>query len=252
MKLGILVATRKGFTAPPQIDYTRYNDTVNLSHNPIATLEFLPTLTDFRALIFDDTKLESLLKAVPQPEIEQFSCINAPLAANKFLPIMAVIAFGTNLKVVNGTKITPKIIKDAQTLQVDLYPYIIEGWVIASLSPLKLINPLTKEKKFIKLEREPQANNQIEIVYDPNDNTELENEKQEKINKALRYRFNDLVHPPTKQKSPTKTPRSPTKSGIKSRGFASTTTSYRQVAREKSQNTKVTVKPNDSPFEKKQ
>ncbi|EAX92591.1 hypothetical protein TVAG_496250 [Trichomonas vaginalis G3] len=251
-QLGSLIATRKGFTAPPQIDYSRYSETVNLSHNPINTFDSLPQLSNVQNLIFDDTKLESFLKCRLQPEIESFSCLNTPLASSKFLPLMAIIAFGENVKVVNGSKVTQKTLKEAQTYHEELYPYIVEGWVITSLSPIKVYNPITKEKKVIKQDKENQANNQIEIVFDPNDKTELEEEKSKNIAKALRYRFNDLVHPASKQKSPVKAQSSKPKGTVKSRGFASPPPSSRQINREKSQNTKVTVKAGENPFEKKQ
>ena len=233
-KLGPIIAPRKGLTAIPQLEYGRYNDTVNFSHNPIKIINLLPTLSGYQNLILDDTKLESFDGAFPQPDIQNFSCINTPLGQSKYLQVMSLIVFGDQLKIINNQNVTQKAINLAKQYQDDLYNYLTHGWVITSLSPLRVANVQTKERKLIQPSKD--GNDEVCIYIPDDENLEADNTQNdaaaqsEDVIRKLRYRFNQLVHPkittktaaPAKTQKPKKAANAPQKTTQQQKGKGST------------------------------
>ena len=248
MNFGPVLATRKGLTSVPQLDYTRFSDTVNLSHNPIKLLDSLPVLDDFKALIMDNTKLESFDGAKPQPNIETFSCINTPLGNSKFIALMSVIIFGEQLKIVNNVQITQKVLDEAKQYQSDLYNYLQNGWILTGLNPLKVANVQTHERIIINKEDDENGNKpqkeEIEIFM--KEDTSNEDQKQQTMEVAqrkLRYRFNELVHP-AKKPAPSPKPQ-------KQETDETTPKSYRAQVRNSPARQRLSLQKKESPFPKK-
>lgn len=117
-----------------------------LSSNPIPDFRGLPTLECLSELYLDNTELASFTGAVPQPKLRILSFIQTPLADFTTHRLMAGVVFSGSLKRVNGADLTAAELKQSRELSDELRPYLIDGWTVMSLSPVKLLHSRTRAR----------------------------------------------------------------------------------------------------------
>jgi hypothetical protein len=137
----------RGFTTfpkPPKQEVTDWK----LSGNQFTTFEGMTTIPTLKVLRCNQTRLLSFKGAIHQPSLEALDFSDTPLANSEFCTIMAVIAFGDQLKFVNHKPITPAIINCASANRLRLLRWIRDGWIITSFrGPIMLYNTITHQRQ---------------------------------------------------------------------------------------------------------
>ncbi|EAY20758.1 hypothetical protein TVAG_391420 [Trichomonas vaginalis G3] len=118
-----------------------------LASNPLKTFNGLNSYENLHELSVNKTKIETFEGAVEIPHLQKFTCYQAPLEKINYLRIMAIIAFGKSLIVVNNVPIPEKERQFADQYADTIRTYIQSGFVITSMNPLRIHNPKTKERK---------------------------------------------------------------------------------------------------------
>ena len=137
--------------------------TLDLADNVFTDFNGMRTYPRIDTLILDRTSLESFKGAKTQPLLKVLSFENTPLVQNKSSPLMALIVFGSNIQRINGKCITKKQKKLADELRPVLLQYLIEGWVITTEKPLRIVDTQTHKRKTIFRVENPNE----KILYDP-------------------------------------------------------------------------------------
>jgi len=197
----------RGIRTLNNMDLSQFSGSIDLSQNPISTLEVIPELIGFTELNMDDTKIASFYGAKSQPSLLSFSCRNTPISYAKFLKHMAVIVFGDELNYINGLIISKSIKTEAKERRNSLKEYLTNGWILTSVTPMRLIDQQTRKRITIFKENEEKPSvversleiKDIDIQVQTQDGVEEEEEEdQNESNEALfalRIKFNQLVHP---------------------------------------------------------
>lgn len=119
---------------------------INLQGNELASLDGLPTIRTLRYLQLDGNPIKSFAATKAQPGLRWLSLKGAPITKNPYFTLMALIAFGPNVVVINNTKIDEYLQNMAKAMTHRLRPSIRQGLVIANLKPLRMYKPSTKHK----------------------------------------------------------------------------------------------------------
>lgn len=126
-------------------------ENLSLSNNPITDISCLPKFHCLVRLSLDGTLIYTFEGVVDQPRLSSVSLINTPISTLQYFRLMASVAFGRSVVVINGE---PLSILD-ETLRDTYGPiiksWIFQGYVVISIEPLVLYNPKTKEKRNIYL-----------------------------------------------------------------------------------------------------
>lgn len=134
----------------PSIDPTKHRiSELRLSNNPITSLKGLVTIESMTSLKLDNTKLQNFQDAQPQPGLRTISFQKTPLAMYQTYKLMAIIVFGDNLELVNGNPVKPIDKKKARVVRDKVLSYLLKGWILTSLSPLRIYNVATKTRRII-------------------------------------------------------------------------------------------------------
>ena len=122
---------------------------VSFTNNPILSFKNFPVLPKLEILILDNTLINNLMYATPQPNLRKLYLRNTPFSRYNSQEIMCSIVFGKNLKFYNGKSITEESILISSFMASDIRPYLLQGWVIISMNPVKLLNTKTQIKKIL-------------------------------------------------------------------------------------------------------
>ena len=126
---------------------------LDLSDNPITSFNNnLNQLKTLRFLCIDNTQITSFHHAPELPSLIEFTCRGTPLASLQYLGLMSLIVFCKNVKMVNGQNSDNNIVSLANMLRKDYRKHLVDGFIITSLSPFKLFNSETRQRKSAFLE----------------------------------------------------------------------------------------------------
>ena len=115
---------------------------IDISENPIRTLENIPKINTLLEIIGNNTNIDSFYGVSEQPHLTTLSLINTPISQNPYFKMMASIVFGHSLKFVNNEALTIKDLDDQLRYGPTLRKYLFEGFVINTLEPtIQLYNP---------------------------------------------------------------------------------------------------------------
>ena len=126
----------------------------DVSGRPITSFRGLLSLPSLKFLVMNNTQISTFEHAPLLPNLVSFSCRGAPLASQKHLHIMAVMAFGDSLRTVNGLRIDSTIHLLGSAYQA-YRGYLVDGFVVAEITPLKVVHPRTRQRKTIHVDAEP-------------------------------------------------------------------------------------------------
>ena len=150
-----------------------------------------------QCLLADDTKLVSFKGAVPQNNLSQISAKRSPLGGSPYFPLMSLIAFGSDIVVVNGQSVTDGQKERARKLRPLLQGLLKEGWIILNLSPLVLMDPVTRKRRrvYTPISETIGESDQVVIVHEEESpvkaNQPAPTQSEEDVAmKQLRARFN--------------------------------------------------------------
>lgn len=120
---------------------------IDLSNNPIESFSSLPLLINLETIIANDTLINTFEGVVEQPRISSLFLFNTPIASSHYFYLMALIAFGHTLKVINNEQVTLQNLDDHLKYAPLLRQYICRGYLIINLDPsISLFNPNTKSQ----------------------------------------------------------------------------------------------------------
>ncbi|OHT01113.1 hypothetical protein TRFO_01703 [Tritrichomonas foetus] len=108
---------------------------IDFSNNPIKSLSNLPQITTLEKLSGDDTKINSFYGVVEQPHLTSLSLFNTPISQCKYFKLMASIAFGHALKIVNDDPLTIRDLDDQFRYGPIIRKHLVQGYIIESLTP---------------------------------------------------------------------------------------------------------------------
>lgn len=100
----------------PEIDSPDYVTVLNLSNNPIKSLKGFPQMPNLEELYLDSTDLANFEGAVELPNLKKLSIQGAPILEHKYFLFMALLAFGTQIKEINGRAVKDTVIEKAENL----------------------------------------------------------------------------------------------------------------------------------------
>lgn len=160
---------------------------IDISGNPIKTLQSLPQLKNLEKIIGDNTLIESFEGVIEQPNLTIISLVNTPISKSKYFILMTLIAFGHSLNIVNDYAITTRDLDNQLKYNSIIHDYIFKGYIIEQLKPMitlikpsdgsKLTLPYSPSKSYFD-----QVENEKSIFSSPMSTTSL-----------TRKDFDDLV-----------------------------------------------------------
>ena len=114
---------------------------INLQDNELVSLDGMPTMKSLRYMQLDGNPIRSLVSVKVQPGLRWLSLRGAPITKNPYFTLMCLIGFGTNITVINKTKVDEHLRKMAKAMTHKLRPSIRQGFVISNLKPLRMYKP---------------------------------------------------------------------------------------------------------------
>lgn len=112
-----------------------YVSFIDFANNPIKSFSNLPQLKNLEKIIGDNTLIDTFEGVVEQPYLSILSLVNTPISKRKYFILMALIAFGYSLKVINDNTITTRDLDSQLKYGPIIRDYIIQGYVIEHLRP---------------------------------------------------------------------------------------------------------------------
>jgi hypothetical protein len=109
-----------------------------LQQNEICNFIGLPELPMLTRLDLDGNLINSFQGCRQLPNLRFLSLRNNPISRNKYLKLMALVAFGGQLLKMNNEPIPPDIREDAAILEEALFPLLSEGKILTNLKPLRV------------------------------------------------------------------------------------------------------------------
>ena len=139
----------KGLTAVPEFWKDDINiEKVRISNNPIKTISNIPILKKLTELHMDYTEISSLEGVSQLPALKTITFFETPLYDCQFSRIMCRIVFPKVLYV-NNIKVSQKEKEFVNKRKDELINYILKGFILLALDPIKLIHPQTRKRKTI-------------------------------------------------------------------------------------------------------
>lgn len=157
--------SRKHLTRFPNIKTESSINKFDLSNNDIVTFYGLKPTTAINTLILDNNpKLSSFIGLTESHNpmfsaetsgdqsnegIVNLSLLKTPLGEYPQIKLMAVIVFGNALAMINGSQIPYSTYSLANKLRDETLPYLLDGWIIISTKPLRILNTKTRARKIL-------------------------------------------------------------------------------------------------------
>lgn len=114
---------------------------IDLTQNRICDFNGIPSLPVLQELNLDNNPVTSYSGSHRFPKLLYFSAKGAPISRNPYFKLMSLVAFGNQLKIINGEMISAKIRDQAAKIGDKLLPYLLDGKLISNLYPLRLVDP---------------------------------------------------------------------------------------------------------------
>jgi hypothetical protein len=137
-------------TFPAVGHLTNYNS-LDFSSNPITSLRDLETLPLLSRLNLNGTLIESFESVKDQPSLTDVSLTNTPLGNYQMIDIMCIIAFGKNVRHVNGKPILKAHRATGLRLRKFLAPLLQHGWLVMGLEPIRCFHFRTRKRRVLRL-----------------------------------------------------------------------------------------------------
>ena len=139
----------KNLQAISASDIPKKIEILDLSNNSIQNLRNLPRIPTLNKLICSNTMIFTFDGVVDQPRLSIVDFRNTPLTILPYYRIMASIAFGRSVDVIDDISISVNEIALRDKIGPITKRFIVEGYCIMSLDPIILYNPITKTRKRI-------------------------------------------------------------------------------------------------------
>ena len=137
---------------------------LRVTGNPIKDFTGLQRMEKLQVLKVDNTEIATFVGAVPQPNLTYLSLEKTPLALFQHYRLMAYMVFGAPLATVSGKPISKEERRLAEKLNPVLRDYLLKGWVITSLNPVRLYNVANRTRLVVFL---PEDFDEIPSVFEP-------------------------------------------------------------------------------------
>ena len=149
----LVTLSNRGLEEFPELTKRQLNATnLNLSGNKLTNLRGMVEMPNLKELNLDYNKIKSLKYAYDSENLVSISLKNNPISNESHLKVMCLIVFGQKLEQVNQQEITAAEYRLADFFRPKLHDYIIDGYVISSLDPIRLLDPVTRKRKNIYLD----------------------------------------------------------------------------------------------------
>jgi hypothetical protein len=159
----------RGFAAFPDARFLFRLVTLDVSDNPLTSFEGLSVLPFLRILHANGTQIASFKGAVILPALEILNLLDAPVAAHRYFPLMALLSLNLSLQVLNGRQIPEAHWKMALDPEVRarFLPWLREGFVVADVAKKIVMDPATGDQ--IRLDLDPKDAVEQQAVIDANE-----------------------------------------------------------------------------------
>ncbi|OHT07795.1 hypothetical protein TRFO_23817 [Tritrichomonas foetus] len=145
-----LILSGRNFSTIPQLPEESNIAKLDLSNNRLVDFTGMKNYQRLAQFILDNNpKLSSFKGAEPTNGMTHFSCLKTPLGNSHSINLMAVLVFGDTLKIINGQQIPRSVYRQAAAIGTAVGDYILNGWVITNVDPIRIINPETRQRKTI-------------------------------------------------------------------------------------------------------
>lgn len=122
---------------------------ITFERNPITSLETLPVLPNLESLNLNSTLIDSFTGCLVQPKLRQLFLKGTPLSHFHNVRLMCISAFGETIEEINGYPLTTYEIEVSKCLSSHLRPYLVSGWILVGLYPVKVMNLQTYQRRII-------------------------------------------------------------------------------------------------------
>lgn len=185
--------SRKEISSKASISYSNKNlndlssipnnvpvEKIDISNNPIVDFKGMRVFPKIHVLDCSNTRLTSFNFFPNQEGIKTFICKKTPICSNQFLILMSSIVFGQSLESVNGININQNTKSNALTMTPKIRQFLIKGWIIQNLNPVKIIHTQTRQRKTFYIKFDQNENSDLDITANDTNNTN-ENEGDQDI-----------------------------------------------------------------------
>lgn len=119
---------------------------LRMTGNPIKDFVGLQRMEKLQVLKVDNTEISSFIGACEQPNLTYLSLEKTPLFLFQYHRLMARMVFGPSLTTVCGKPISKEEHRLAEKLNPLLRDYLLKGWVITSMNPVRLYNVASRAR----------------------------------------------------------------------------------------------------------
>ena len=158
---------------------------IDVSSNPIKNFNGIQQFPKLINLKMDNTQLESLENANLLVSLNQFSCLNTPLAKKvkqNLLQIMCLVVFGQSIRVINGKCVTEENREKAKKVAEKIKPQLTRGYLLVSYEPLAISRPGSKDFIEVDIDGVEFLNKESEILQNEQKLVEMRKKLQELMN----------------------------------------------------------------------
>ena len=186
-----LIFSGRNLSYFPQVSEDTNIYKLDLSNNRMTNFSGMKTYRSLIQLLADDNpKLSSFKGISNHNQLQHFSCKNTPLGNSANIVLMAVIIFGKSLEFVNGKKVPESMYPKAENLKPHVLKYLLDGWLITNINPIKIIHPETRKRKTIYYDQikvkktenpanvEPESNKPLSVYSVSETSSVVNNEEQ--------------------------------------------------------------------------
>jgi hypothetical protein len=157
--------SNRGLCTIPQIKRSPQFVSLDLSDNPLRDFTGLPTLPFLRVLRVDNTSIQSFKGALLYPSLETLSIRGCPLATSPNFNLMALLSFGTSIRVLNGRALMPDVTKAGTDPELCRWfgPPLKDGYLIVDVKQKIVWRPGAREQIILDLQPDEAARRQARI-----------------------------------------------------------------------------------------
>lgn len=152
--------TNRKLSTLPTLKLTPPIAEIDVSDNPrikdFTGLKFLPSLSVLRA---NHTGISSFRGALQLPLLQELSLEGTPIATYKYMRLMALMCFGTNIRVINGVFTTDEAAATAAEQRHHFIDVLLDGYLILNLPKKEVWLP--GEKNSLILDMDPEEAREV-------------------------------------------------------------------------------------------
>ena len=139
---------------------------LKVCNNPIESFEGMQVMYKLESLRIDGTKIKSFVGAVEQPNLKVIYLSNTLLSRYHYVRVMARIVFGDSLNCVGSRPLSSQEKLIASRYKDSIRGFLLKGWILTSVNPIKLFNPATRERKTVFVQKDFMK---IPTIFEPPD-----------------------------------------------------------------------------------